>query len=64
LILSEIDDGLPQVSLEVILPAQIREPSGDPDERVMNEILSELVVAGENVGESECAGGVPPIELT
>jgi hypothetical protein len=37
----EVDDGLPQVGVEPARIAQVQQSSGDPDERVLNEVLGE-----------------------
>jgi hypothetical protein len=51
-----------QVPPEGIGIAQAIEPPGDPDERLLHEVLRQLRVASEKVGQPECFRAVAQVK--
>jgi hypothetical protein len=44
--------------------AQVSEPTEDPHERLLDEVLGRVAVSREQVGQAAGAGGVPRVQLT
>lgn len=59
----KIHDGLSQVRREGLWIPQMPESPCQSDERILDEVLGSVAVAGEQVGKPECSGSVPDVEL-
>ena len=59
----KVHDRLAQVRVERAGVAQVNEPSRQPDERVLNEILRDVPVAGQQVGKANGRIGMTQVQL-
>jgi hypothetical protein len=59
----EVDDRLEQIRLKGLGGAQIGEAPRQPDESVLNEVLSQVAIAGQDIGKPQGMGAVSLVEL-
>jgi hypothetical protein len=59
----EVDDGLPQIGVEPPGIAEVQQSSGDPDERVLDEVLGEGTIPGQEIGKTEGLVRVTGVEI-
>jgi len=60
---AEIQDGLPQIRLECIRVAQMQQPAEEPNECVLDQVVGQGSVTGDEEGEPEGGRRVPEVKL-